>query len=209
MLGADKLVVNSHSVSGQKSSVLLFDADKFRRNLLVRELLALGYQLVAELNTAEYLLREIESNTPDIIVMGIDLPDDDILQKVASLQLVQPHPVIMFAEQDTPQIIQKAIKAGVNAFVVDDIQPERINSIINVAIARFKAEQGLRQELAKTKNQLQERKLIDKAKGLLMKQRGLDEDAAYQLLRKKAMDKSISIAAVAENVIDVMSLMSD
>lgn len=202
--------MSKHNPSiGTKPSVLLFDADKFRRSLLVRELVALGYRLVAQLNSAEYLLREIEANAPDIIVMGIDLPDDDILQKVASLQLVKPHPVIMFAEQDTPQIIQKAIKAGVNAFVVDDIQPERINSIINVAIARFQAEQGLRQELAKTKSQLQERKLIDKAKGLLMKQRGLDEDAAYQLLRKKAMDKSISVAAVAENVIDVMALMSD
>ncbi|WP_390614998.1 ANTAR domain-containing response regulator [Maricurvus nonylphenolicus] len=202
-------MVNSRSVSAQKPSILLFDADKFRRSLLARELVALGYPLVAELNTADYLLREIETHTPDIIVMGIDLPDDDILQKVASLQQVQPHPVVMFAEQDTPQIIQKAIKAGVNAFVVDDIQPERINSIINVAIARFQSEQGLRQELAKTKNQLHERKLIDKAKGLLMKQRDLDEDAAYQLLRKKAMDKSISMAAVAENVIDVMSLMND
>lgn len=192
-----------------KPSVLLFDADKFRRTLLARELDALGYPLVGELTTADYLLREIESCAPEIIVMGIDLPDEDILQKIASLQLVQPHPVIMFAEQDTPQIIQKAIKAGVNAFVVDDIQPERINSIINVAIARFKQDQGLRQELEKTKTQLEERKLIDKAKGMLMKQRGLDEDAAYQLLRKKAMDKSISMAAVAENVIDVMSLMND
>ncbi len=189
--------------------MLLVDADKIRAAMLVRELESLDYQVVATLRSANHLLKEIDSYSPEIIVMGIDLPDDDILQKIASLQSIQPHPVIMFAEQDTPQIIQKVIKAGVSAFVVDDIQAERINSIVNVAIARFQEEQTLRQELTRTKNQLEERKLVDKAKGLLMNKRGLDEDQAYKLLRKMAMDKGKTLGAVAENIIEVMQLIAD
>lgn len=189
--------------------MLLLDADKFRASLLARELSSLGYRLVANLRSSEHLLKEIDSTAPDIIVVGLDLPDDAILETIASLQALQPHPVIMFAEQDTPQIISKVVKAGVSAFVVDDIQPERINSIINIAIARFHEEQRLRDELAKTKNQLNERKVVDKAKGLLMAKRSISEDEAYKLMRKMAMDKGLTLTAVAENVIDVMNLMSN
>lgn len=202
-------MANTHSLAGNKASVLLVDADKIRAAMLVRELESLDYLVVATLRNASHLLKEIDSCSPEIIVVGIDLPDDDILQKIASLQSIQPHPVIMFAEQDTPQIIQKVIKAGVSAFVVDDIQAERINSIVNVAIARFQKEQTLRQELTRTKNQLEERKLVDKAKGLLMNKRGLDEDQAYKMLRKMAMDKGKTLGAVAENIIEVMQLIAD
>ncbi len=208
-LGADRLVANSHSSAEYKASVLLVDADKIRAAMLIRELESLGYEVVETLRIATHLLKEIDTCSPDIIVVGIDLPDDDILQKIASLQSIQPHPVIMFAEQDTPQIIQKVIKAGVSAFVVDDIQAERINSIVNVAIARFQEEQALRQELTRTKNQLEERKIVDKAKGLLMRKKGLDEDQAYKMLRKMAMDKGKTLGAVAENIIEVMQMLAD
>ncbi len=189
--------------------MLLVDADKIRASMLVRELESLGYQVVGILRTACNLLKEIDTCSPEIIVVGIDLPDDDILQKIATLQSIQPHPVIMFAEQDTPQIIQKVIKAGVSAFVVDDIQAERINSIVNVAIARFQEEQTLRQELTRTKNQLEERKIVDKAKGLLMRKKGLDEDQAYKMLRKMAMDKGKTLGTVAENIVEVMQVLAD
>ncbi len=192
-----------------RKSVLLLDADKIRASLLARELESLGYLLVANLRSSDYLLKEIELTAPDIVVVGLDLSDNSVVEKVASLQMLQPHPVIMFAEQDTPQIIQNVIKAGVSAFVVDDIQPERLNSIINIAVARFDEEQRLRRELAKTKHQLEERKLIDKAKGLLMSMRGISEVDAYKLLRKMAMDKGLTLAVVAANVIDVLALVSE
>jgi two-component system, response regulator / RNA-binding antiterminator len=208
-LGAYKSVANSHLLATNHASVLLVDADKIRATMLVRELESMGYQIVAKLRTANNLFKAIDSSSPDIIVVGIDLPDDEMLQKIASLQSLQPHPVIMFAEQDTPQIIQKVIKAGVSAFVVDDIQAERIQSIVNIAIARFQEEQGLRQELTRTKNQLEERKIVDKAKGLLMSKRGLDEDQAYKMLRKMAMDKGKTLGAVAENIVEVMQLIAE
>lgn len=202
-------MANSHLLATNYASVLLVDADKIRATMLVRELESMGYQVVAKLCTASNLLKAIDSNSPDIIVVGIDLPDNEILQQIANLQALQPHPVIMFAEQDTPQIIQKVIKAGVSAFMVDDIQPERINSIVNIAIARFQEEQALRQELIRTKNKLEERKTVDKAKGLLMGKRGLDEEQAYKMLRKMAMDKGKSLGKVAEDVVEVMQIITE
>ena len=155
------------------------------------------------------MLEKAESHEPDILVVGMDLPDEDTLKHLVALRERYPLPVIVFSEKDTPQMIQKVVSAGVSAFIVDDIQVQRLPSIINIAIARFKEQQGLIKELHQTKTKLAERKVLEKAKGLLMKQKGISEDEAYTSLRKLAMDKGQSIVTVAQSIIDVLSLFEE
>ena len=114
----------------------------------------------------------------------------------------------MFAEQDVPQTLQRAIGAGVSVYVVDGLQPQLVKSIIEVAIARFREYQALRNELEKTRNQLADRKLIERAKGLLMQHRNCNEEDAYQTMRKMAMDKSQRLIDVARCIIDILDMVN-
>jgi len=190
-------------------STLIVDSSTSRAFLLKRALQENGYGILESLKTADNLLAHIDQHQPDIIIVSIELPDASTLKKIANVHRERPLPIVMFAEKDTPQIIQQAIKAGVTAFIVDDLQPQRLNSIINVALVRFQEQQGLRNELERTKNKLAERKILEQAKGLLMQQKGISESKAYQSLRTMAMDKGLSLVTVAENIIDVLSLLDD
>ena len=191
-----------------KATVLIVDKDRSRASLLNRALKEYGYEILARLHDGHELLHSPLIFDTDVVVIGIDLPDQDTLDDLATLSLTQPRPVVMFAEKDAPQIVQKVIKAGVSAFIIDDIQPQRIESIIQVAQARFDEYQGLRNELQDAKTQLADRKIIDKAKGMIMQQQGMNEDQAYKSLRKMAMDKGLTMAKVARNIIDVMEMMN-
>lgn len=187
--------------------VLLFDADPERGSALKRALLDSGFDLAARLNDATRLLKEVERCQPDALVVGIDEPDTVILQQLLLISDYCPLPVIMFAEKEAPKLIEKIVRAGVNGFVVNDIQAYRIRSIINIAAVRFEENQRLKNELKSTKDKLAERKRIDRAKGLLMSNRGLNEEQAYQSMRKMAMDRGKSLAAVADSIIDVFGAL--
>jgi response regulator NasT len=113
----------------------------------------------------------------------------------------------MFAERSDQETTENAIRAGVSAYVVDGLNPDRLKPLVEVAIARFREFQALRQELAETRSKLAERKVIEKAKGLLMQKKQLNEQEAYQALRKMAMDRNQRLGEVAQNVIDVMELL--
>lgn len=193
----------------QPAVVLLLDADGARRSVLKRGLQESGYEIAAKLDNGDQLLSDVEQYNPDILVIGIDAPDTRILQQLLLISEYCPKPVIMFAEKEAPKLIEQVVKAGVNAFVVNDIQAHRLRPIINIATARFNETQTLRTELKTTQAKLSDRKTIDKAKGLLMKNRDMSEDQAYQSMRKSAMDKGKSLASVAENVIDVFSMLED
>ena len=186
---------------------LLLEVDAARASVLKRAINDCGYQLLERIRAADELLAAVEHFQPNCLVVGIDLPDSNTLQMLATLNELAPLPVVMFAEKDTPQIIQKVVAAGVSAFVVDDIQPSRLSSIISVAMARFNEQQQLKTQLKETQNKLEERKLLDKAKGLLMKQKGYSEDEAYKNLRKMSMDKGESMGRVAQSIIDVFALL--
>lgn len=194
-------------VCSEPVSVLLLDADPERATALRRGLEDSGYCLLAKIRENAQLLKQIESLNPDILVIGTDYPDDMLLQQLMLIRDLSPKPVIMFAEKEAPKLIEKVVKSGVNAFVVNDIQPHRLRSIINIAAARFKETQILRSELESTRTQLADRKKIDKAKGLLMKAKGFSEDEAYRTLRKMAMDKGQSLSAAAQSIMDVLSVL--
>ncbi|MCD2450943.1 ANTAR domain-containing protein [Methylicorpusculum oleiharenae] len=144
---------------------------------------------------------------PDIVVLNVFTPTQAMLKAILTINQSHSVPVIIFAEDQDAETINQVIKAGVSAYIVDGLDTKRIKTIIDIAIARFREQQALKDELKKTKSQLEERKLIDRAKGLLMKSQGYNEDEAYHALRKLAMDRNIAIGEMAKNVISMADLL--
>ncbi len=193
--------------SQRSLTVLIIDEDTGRSALLKRALTDAGYSVVLRIASTSGLVERVREFNPDIIIVELDSPDRDTLEHMQAVSRDQPRPIVMFAEDEDTRTIEKAIRAGVSAYVVDDIASTRVRPVLDVAIARFREYQALRNELEKTRHTLAERKVVDQAKGLLMKQRGIDEQAAYQLLRKAAMDGGQRIAEVSRNLIRAAELL--
>ena len=179
-----------------------FDADL----LLEQSLKQHGYQVVTLKLQALNLSEVVQTLQPDAVVLNLYSPNDTVLQMMLELNLHYSVPVIMFAEDQQTETINKVIKTGVSAYIVDGLEPRRIKAIIEVAIARFKEQQALKDELKKTKTQLEERKLVDRAKAILIKSQSYSEDQAYHALRKLAMDRKVSLGEMAKNVIAMAEL---
>ncbi len=199
---------NMAALTGQQGlRVLLIDENRGRAALLEQALSDAGYQVIARVITSDNLAHQVRQHQPDVIIVDLESPDRDTLEHMHSISRDQPRPIVMFAEDQERESIHKAIKAGVSAYIVDGLSANRVKPVMEVAIARFREYQALRDELTKTKITLEERKLIDRAKGLLMQRQGMDEEGAYQALRKIAMDRSQKLVEVARNVISVMELL--
>lgn len=188
--------------------VMLVDEQSDRAALLKQALKDAGYEVVSTVNNGKDLFKEVQTAAVDVILIDMSSPDRDTLEHLSAIHREQPKPVVMFADDDDSQIIQAAVKAGVSAYVVDGFNGNRLNSIMQVAIARFREYQAMREELQGVKLKLAERKVIEKAKGLLMQRKGMDEEAAYQALRKLAMDKNKKIADIAEQLVSAAEFLS-
>ncbi len=186
---------------------LLVNGDPASGELLRQSLRSLGHEVVAECCEDTDLLTQVGIHTPDILVVLCNRPAG-LLPKLGQLLLQSAVPVVLFTDDNDPEIIHRAVHAGVSAYIVDGLEAGRIGSILNVAVARFGAYEQLRRELLDTRANLIERKAVERAKGILMKQRGYDEPRAYHALRKMAMDKNLRIGEVAENVIAVADLLN-
>jgi len=189
-------------------SVLLIEEQPDRRSMLKKALVDFGYYITKHLACDDDIIAEIELCNPNIIVLVTDLPSDKVLKELSEINQLIPLPIIIFAENDSPSVIKRAIKAGVSAYVINETLPQRVKSVISVANERFKEVQSLRNELKLTKTQLESRKLIERAKGLIMLQKHVNEKDAYEMLRKSAMNQGCSLAVVAKNIIDVCELLS-
>lgn len=154
------------------------------------------------------LARRIAAFAPDIVLIDVDNPTRDMLEELTLASGPLDRPVAMFVSNAAGGLAQAAIEAGVSAYVVDGLMPERLQAIMDTAIARFAMVRQMRTELAETRRALEERKVIDRAKGLLMKAKGIDEDGAYALLRKTAMDQGRRVAEVAEALVTASGLLS-
>lgn len=187
--------------------VLVVDESPERAELLREGLLDAGHEVTATLSSPLALLKTIEQLKPDVIVIDMDSPSRDVLEHLVFVSQNSPRPVVMFAQDDAPETIRAATRAGVSAYVVDGLDKNRIEAIIEAAVARFDQYQSLRTQLAEANLKLAGRKLVERAKGLLMKSRGLDEDAAYSALRKMAMDRKLKLAEVAQRVVDAADLL--
>lgn len=167
-----------------------------------------GYE-VAELSLQGLrLLDMVKSLQPDIVLLNLYRPGQRILQEIININQQHAVPVIMFAEDQGTDTINKVIKAGVSAYIVDGFEAKRVKVIVEIAIARFKEQQALKLELEKTKSKLEERKDIDRAKALLIKSQGYTEEQAYHALRKLAMERSLSIGEMAKNVLAMADFLN-
>jgi two-component system, response regulator / RNA-binding antiterminator len=199
--------MSSEKKSTQCLSVMLVDDTPSRAALLEQALTDHGYQVVCRLQSAAGLVAQVDKYRPDVVIMDIDSPDRDTIEHMSIINRHNPLPIILFAGDGDSTSIERAVHAGVSAYVVGGASPERVKPIMDVAIARFREYQALRQELEETRNELADRKLIDKAKRLVMMQKKIDETRAYELMRKTAMQKNIRLVDVAKNIIAVLEML--
>ncbi len=171
-------------------------------------LLENGFNLVAVLPADTFLNERLTQLQPDMIIVDAESQARDALEHVVVATRDARRPIVMFTNDNDTSHVKDAVAAGVSAYIVAGLSSARIRPILDVAMARFQHEQALRQELADTKVELHDRKIIDRAKGILMQRQGLNEQAAYDKLRKTAMNKSLKVVEVAQRMLDVADLLA-
>lgn len=186
--------------------VLLVDSDSRRAALLSQALQDQGYEVIARVNPGPNLLAVIAQNNPDVVVVDTESPNRDMLESVSLLNEHNPLPVVMFAEDDSDVVVREAISSGVSGYVARNTDPERVKTIMKVAIARFREFQALKSELTEVKSELEKSKLLQKAKSLLMKVKGASEDEAHQAIQKMSMEQNKSVAQICEDIVNVLEL---
>jgi response regulator NasT len=191
----------------EKLSVVVIEEDRARATALSDALHALEGCEVFVLSGLSGLAGNVAAHAPDIVLIDVDNPSRDMLEELALASGPLERPVAMFVSEAAGGLASDAIEAGLSAYVVDGLSPARIRPIMDTAIARFSMLRQMRSELEETRRALEERKLIDRAKGLVMKARGIDEDAAYALLRKTAMDQGRRVADVAQALVTAAGLL--
>ena len=179
-----------------------------RADILRVGLALAGHEVAATLSSPLELLHAVERVRPDVIIIDTESPSRDVLEHIVVVSRDQPRPIVMFARDDAIETIREETRAGVAAYVVDGLDAARVKPIIDAACARFEAFQALREELAATQALLAERKVIERAKGLLMKAKGLDEEAAYAQLRRLAMSRGKRLAELAQSLVDAADLLA-
>ena len=175
---------------------------------LASTLVANGMSVVGKVSNAELIPELCKNNDAELLVLDVARPDDLIVNALRSVLQTQPKPVVMFADDTDAKSMETVVRAGVHAFVVNGFDELRLMNIINTAVIRFKETEALRNELIKTKLTLVERKDIERAKGILMRQRDMDEEQAYKTMRQVAMNQNKKMIDVARSIIDVSQLLN-
>ena len=187
--------------------VLLVDDTGKDMRILHDALVGAGHVVVGEVATALELIDQAEKTAPDLIIVDTESPSRDVLEQIALVSQNTPRPIVMFTDDGDQDSITRAFSAGVTTYIVEGLQPERVRSILDVARARFAAEQALRDELERTKGELAARKVIERAKGILMDTRKIGEQEAFRLMRKMAMDRQSTMLEVAEQIVAAKELL--
>jgi response regulator NasT len=196
-----------HIEGHQVLRVLVVDRDRKRAEIVekaLREDPNLDVQVASAPGHLLDLLRQAE---PDVLIVDLDLPDRDMIEQLRVASRERPRPIVMFVDRSDTEAMKAAVGAGVSAYVVDGLTAGRVKPILDVAVARFQEFENLRRELDIAKTSLVERKLFDRAKGILMRARGLSEEDAYNLLRSKAMNEQKKVAEIAQSVITAAELL--
>lgn len=200
---------NGIGVAMQKPlSIVVVEQDRDRALLIMDSLRESGEHDIFVVSEETALARRIKERNPDIVLVDMASPSRDMLEELTLASGPMERPVAMFVDQSDDGLTKAAIEAGVSAYVVDGMRPERIKPIMDAAITRFHMFQRMRAELEATKRALEERKVIDRAKGILMKARSIDEEEAYALMRKTAMAQGRKMADVAEAIVTAAGLLS-
>ena len=182
-------------------SVVLIDDNPARAEIVESGLRDAGYVLLARLDGTYDLTTRVSLLQPDVIVISIDSPGRDAIEDLRRTTEQQPRPIALFADRSDPATIAAGMEAGVSAYVVKGLTQDRVQPVVDVAVAHFNRYHSMREELERARLSLVERKTVDRAKGLLMEQKGIGEEAAYKLLRKLAMDQNKRIGEVAQDVV--------
>jgi two-component system, response regulator / RNA-binding antiterminator len=182
-------------------SVLLIDDNPTRAEIVEAGLAAAGYRLLARLEGTQDLIGRVRELEPDVVVVSIDSPSRDTIEDMRRTTDLMPRPIALFVDRSDPATIAAAMEAGVSAYVVKGLAQDRVRPVVDVAVAHFNRYHAMREELDRARLSLVERKTVERAKGLLMEQKGLSEDAAYKLLRKLAMDQNKRIGEVAREMV--------
>jgi two-component system, response regulator / RNA-binding antiterminator len=187
--------------------VLIVDRTVDRSHSLREALESEGYVALTPPAGRFDLLRCVRDLEPDVVIIDMDSPDRDMLEDSRRVFQEQPKPIVMFVDESDSDSIRQAVEAGVASYVVKGAAAERVRPVLEVAVARFRAFQELKSELAQAKSSLADRKLVERAKGILMERRGCSEDDAYRALRQMAMSRNQRLVEVARNVIDLAELI--
>lgn len=187
--------------------VLIVDENAIRASILEAGLREAGCAEVVIVREMHGLLKRIFDVDPDVIFIDLENPNRDVLEQMFVVSRSVRRPVAMFVDRSDRASIEAAVDAGVGAYIVDGLRQERVQAVLDMTISRFNAFNRLRDELDRTKQALAERKVIDRAKGILMKLRRIDEAAAYELLRQTAMKENRRLAEVAQSVLTLENLL--
>jgi response regulator NasT len=200
-----RIVVINTVIHDEDDEALHAQAERAR--VLRIGLLEAGYDIIASLPPDMYLPERIAQLQPDMIIVDAESDARDVLEHVVIATRDERRPIVMFTEDQDPESMEAAVEAGVSAYIVAGLQGERIKPVLQVALAQFKREQKLLEELSDTKSKLAERKVIERAKGLLMERQRFTEEQAYQKLRSMAMSKNLKLSEVAQRILDVEDLL--
>jgi two-component system, response regulator / RNA-binding antiterminator len=187
--------------------VLLIDDGAHRLGLIHDQLSRQGHLVVGVVESALLIHDCVLRLQPDVVIVDSESPTRDTLEHLATVSSSCPRPVVVFSEDASHAPMQQALRAGVSAYVIAGLSAERLVPVLQVAIARFEQDRALRDQLDDAQTQLAERKLIERAKGVLMDERGLTEEQAFRQLRKLAMDRGQRLAQVAERVVEARDLL--
>jgi two-component system, response regulator / RNA-binding antiterminator len=187
--------------------VLLIDDGAHHIGLIHDELSRLGHLVVGVIDTALLIHDCVLRLQPDVVIVDSESPSRDTLENLGAVSSSCPRPVVVFSEDAGQAPMQQALKAGVSAYVIAGLQPQRLLPVLQVAIARFEQDRALRGQLESAKSQLSERKQVERAKGILMQEIGLSEEQAFAHLRKLAMDRGQRLGQVAERIVDARKLL--
>ena len=188
-------------------AVLIIDENRARATIIEDGLREAGHDRVRVVTGMQGLVREIEAFAPDVIVVDLENPNRDRLEAFFQVSRSVRRPIAMFVDRSDAASMEAAIDAGVSAYVVDGLKKERVKSILDMAILRFGAYSRLTRELDEARTELADRKVIEKAKGLMMRMRGLSEEEAYRLMRQTAMNEKKKLVEIARSVVTAAALL--
>ncbi|KYK44936.1 MULTISPECIES: ANTAR domain-containing protein [Bradyrhizobium] len=191
----------------QSPKIVIVDESPVRAAILEEGLRDAGFTQVVHISEMQSLLARIYAVDPDIILIDLENPSRDVLEAMFQVSRAVKRPIAMFVDQSDSASIQASVEAGVSAYIVDGLKKERIKPILDLCVSRFNAFAKLQEELERTKSQLEDRKVIERAKGILMKVKGLTEDEAYVLLRSTAMREKKKIGEIAQSIITASEML--
>ena len=196
-------------MESQSLAILVIDENRIRASIIEAGLRESGHDNVTVVHDITGIARTIAAINPDVIVINLENPNRDMLENMFQLSRAVKRPVAMFVDRSDRASIEAAVAAGVSAYVVDGLKQERVKPILDMAIIRFNAFSRLTRELEEARGELEDRKLIERAKGILMTSRGLSEEDAYALLRKTAMNQNRKIAEIAQSLVTAAGLLGE